>query len=189
MKSRPNVAGDDLLPPSKSGLLASLDLLPPSKNAILALLPLAEETADNSKVVVVSKISHSKTLAEDVKNCQDYLLPPSKSSLLTSLLVALLPCKLGSKEGTKDVDKLLRGRDVDKLLASNKVNDLLVIPTRDRIMGVDLLPPSKSALIALLPLALLPCKLQGRFSLALQPGKLDGQEGEYCTVTLSTKTQ
>jgi hypothetical protein len=117
MKSRPNVAGDDLLPPSKSGLLASLDLFPPSKNAILALLPLAEETADNSKVVVVSKISHSKTLAEDVKNCQDYLLPPSKSSLLTSLLVALLPCKLGSKEGTKDVDKLLRGRDVDKLLA------------------------------------------------------------------------
>jgi hypothetical protein len=59
----------------------------------------------------------------------DDLLPPSKSRLIALLPLALLPCglawlpcKLGGKEGTKDVekllasDKLIRGRDVDKLL-------------------------------------------------------------------------
>jgi hypothetical protein len=43
--------------------------------------------------------------------------------------------------------------------------------------------PSKTALLASLPRSLLPCELQGRFSLALQPCNLDGQKGENCTVT------
>jgi hypothetical protein len=100
----------------------------------------------HSKVVVmITIIGHSKTLAEDVMNCRDYLLPPSKSALLASLPVALLPCKLGSKEGKKDVDKLLRGCFLDNSKYPQWTPD---------ITGEDLLPPSKSALLASLDLLL-----------------------------------
>jgi hypothetical protein len=56
-----------------------------------------------------SMIGHSKTLAEDVINCRENVLPPSKSALLASLALALLSCKLDGKEGKKDADKLLGG--------------------------------------------------------------------------------